>query len=806
MRVSYRWLQKYVDLNGVTPQELAQALTRGGIEVDIVEARNDGLSKVAVGFVEQVEPHPNADKLRVCLVDVGDEEKLTIVCGAANVAAGQKVPVALHQATLPGGIKIKKSKLRGVASQGMICSAQELGLPEKLLPKSQQEGILVLPPEAEIGQAVEEVLGLDDYVLELDLTPNRSDCLSMVGVAYEVAAVLDRKLTLPEVLHLSAGTEVDVEIVLDAEEDCGLYGAQVLEGIRLGPSPQWLQNHLLAAGIRPINNVVDVTNYVMLEWGQPLHAFDYDKLSGDEIVVRRARTGETITTLDGVTRACDAETLLITDGDKPIAIAGVMGGENSEVGEGTTRILLEAAWFSPVSVRRTVRKLGLRSEASTRFEKGVDPAGIRTALQRAVQLLMELAGAHPVSPVTVEQPATIDDVVISLRHQRLNSVLGVKIDKAQVVDIFRRLDFPVEAEAEFYRVEVPSRRSDISIEVDLIEEVARLYGYDRIPKTLPWGQQSPGALTPEQRLRRVVRHTLRHAGLFEVINYSLTSRQRLQQLANLTEDVRLIRLQMPMSDERKWLRTTLLPQLVETAEYNIHRGEDRVALFELSRVFITAEKKLTKLPEERWMVAGLVTGAQTPPHWAASAEHWDFFATKGLVENLLKRIGVEGIQYRAAELAGYHPGRTAVLYLGDMEIGIVGQLHPRIAEQHDMAETYLFELALDPLQEASLNRNVQFSPLPKYPATSRDLALVVDEQIPARDLTDSIRRSGGRWLESVQLFDVFTGEKIGEGKKSVAYSLRYRSPVQTLTDEEVNEVHQGVVRYLQTQFGAVLRS
>ncbi|PTM58151.1 phenylalanine--tRNA ligase subunit beta [Desmospora activa] len=806
MRVSYQWLQQYVDLDGVTPQELAEALTRGGIEVDIVEARNDGLSKVAVGLVESVEPHPDADKLRVCQVDVGKEEKLTIVCGAANVTAGQKVPVALHKATLPGGIKIKKSKLRGIASQGMICSAQELGLPAKLLPKWQQDGILVLPEEAGIGQSVDTILDLDDHVLELDLTPNRSDCLSMIGVAYEVAAVLDRKLTLPEVPEAQARTEVDVEIVLETEEDCGLYGAQVLAGIQIGPSPQWLQNRLLAAGIRPINNVVDITNYVMLEWGQPLHAFDYDRLSGDEVVVRRARTGETITTLDGITRACDDETLLITDGDKPIGIAGVMGGENSEVGEGTTRILLESAWFSPTSVRRTARKLGLRSEASTRFEKGVDPTGIRTALKRAVQLLIELAGARPVSPITVEQLADIDDVVISLRHQRLNGMLGVKIEKAAVVDIFRRLDFPVKEEEGTYQVEVPSRRSDISIEVDLIEEVARLYGYDRIPKTLPWGQQSPGALTPEQRLRRVVRQTLRHTGLFEVINYSLTSRQRLQELENRTEDARPIRLHLPMSDERKWLRTTLLPQLVETAEYNVHRGEERVALFELSRVFLTEEKKLTKLPEERWMVAGLVTGAKTLPHWAGSAEPWDFFATKGLVEGLLQRLGVDGVQYRAAELAGYHPGRTAILQLGEKEIGVVGQLHPRIAEQHDLAETYVFELELGPLLEAAINRNVRFSPLPKYPATTRDLALVVDKEIPARELTAAIHKSGGKWLERIQLFDVFTGEKIGEGKKSVAYSLHYRSEEQTLTDEEVNEVHHGIVRYLEIHFGAVLRS
>ncbi|MDR6226526.1 phenylalanine--tRNA ligase subunit beta [Desmospora profundinema] len=806
MRVSYQWLRKYVDLEGVTPRQLAEALTRGGIEVDIVEARNEGLSHVVVGLVETVDPHPNADKLRVCRVDTGGEEKLGIVCGAANVAAGQKVPVALHGATLPGGIKIKKSKLRGVASQGMICSAKELGMPEKLLPKAQQEGILVLPEAAEVGQPTEEVLGLNDYVLELDLTPNRSDCLSMTGVAYEVAAVLDRTVTLPETLDVPQGDEIQVELVLEAEEDCGLYGAQVLDGIRIGTSPQWLQNRLLAAGIRPINNVVDVTNYVMLEWGQPLHAFDYDKLSGDEIVVRKANAGETITTLDGVTRACDDETLLITDGERPIAIAGVMGGEDSEVGAHTTRILLESAWFSPTSVRRTARKLGLRSEASNRFEKGVDPAGIRLALKRAVELLMELADARPVSPTTVEQLAAIEDVTITLRHQRLNGMLGVKIDESTVCDIFRRLDFPVKVEGEVYQVEVPSRRPDISIEVDLIEEVARLFGYDRIPKTLPWGQQSPGALTPEQRLRRVIRQTLRHAGLSEVINYSLTSKSRLEELNHPAADARPIRLHMPMSDERKWLRTTLIPQLLETAEYNIHRGEERVALFELSRVFITDEKKLKKLPEERWMVSALVTGEKIPSHWVGPSEPWDFFAAKGLIESLLKRIGVDGVDYQAEQLTGYHPGRTAKIRLDGEEVGLIGQLHPLVAEKHDLSDTIVFELELGPLVEAAQKSTVRFTPLPKYPATTRDLALVVDKRIAAGDLTDAIRETGGEILESVQLFDVFTGEQIGEGNKSVAYSLRYRSADKTLTDKEVNEVHDGIVRHLETRFGAALRS
>jgi phenylalanyl-tRNA synthetase beta chain len=806
MRVSFQWLREYVDLEGVTPHALAEALTRGGIEVDIIQSRNEGLSQVVVGLVKTVEPHPNADKLRVCQVNTGEEAPLTIVCGAANVATGQKVPVALHGGTLPGGVKIKKSKLRGVASHGMICSAKELGLPEKLLPKDQQDGILVLPEDATVGEPVENVLDLDDHILELDLTPNRSDCLSMVGVAYEVAAVLDRNVTLPEISDAPEGEGVQVEITLDVEEDCGLYGAQVLDGIEIGPSPQWLQNRLLAAGIRPINNVVDVTNFVMLEWGQPLHAFDFDKLDSREIVVRRASAGETITTLDGVTRACDEETLLITDGSRPIAIAGVMGGEETEVGPGTTRILLESALFAPTSVRRTARKLGLRSEASHRFEKGVDPAGIRMALTRAVTLLMELAQARPVSPATVEQVADVEDVTVTLRHQRLNSLLGVTMDKETVQDIFRRLRFPVNVEAGVYQVEVPSRRPDLSIEVDLIEEVARLYGYDRIPKMLPWGQQSPGALTPNQRLRRKIRHILRHAGLMEVINYSLTSRHRLEEIQHPGADFRPIRLNMPMSDERKWLRTSLIPQLVETAEYNVHRGEADIALFEMSRVYLSEAKRLNTLPEERWMVSGLLMGAQIPSHWSQRGQHWDFFAVKGLIDGLIRSLGVDGLTYQPVEREGFHPGRTARIDWDGNAIGIIGQLHPQLAEKHDLAEPYVFEVAVNPLVEAAQRQVVRFTALPKFPATTRDLALVVDENVPAQAITDAIWKAGETLLERVQLFDLFKGEQIGKGKKSVAYALRYRSSDKTLTDEEVNAVHDAIVRRLEGRFGATLRS
>ncbi|SDX55342.1 phenylalanyl-tRNA synthetase beta subunit [Marininema mesophilum] len=807
MLVSYRWLQQYVDLKDVTPAQLAEALTRGGIEVDVIENRDGGVEKVIVGYVASVEPHPDAEKLRVCSIDAGDEERLQIVCGAANVAQGQKVPVAIHGAKLPGGVKIKKSKLRGISSQGMVCSAKELGLPEKLLSKEQQEGILVLPEDVAVGTDVKEILGLNDHVLELDLTPNRSDCLSMIGVAYEVAALLDREVNLPEGIEEgSAGAEKSLDIVLDAEEDCPFYAARVIEGLQLAPSPQWLQNILLAAGIRPINNIVDVTNYVMLETGQPLHAFDYDQVTDGEIVVRRAHPGEQVVTLDGVTRACDEETLLITDGTRPIGIAGVMGGADSEVTVATTTILLESAYFAPPSVRRTGRKLGLRSEASSRFEKGVDPERIVPALNRAVQLFGELASGRPASEVKTESLGGINDVTVTLRHERLIAVLGVQIPEEAVCDIFRRLRFPMEKGDGVYRVQVPSRRPDISIEVDLIEEVARLYGYHRIPTTLPWGQQSPGALTEEQQIRRIIRRTLRTAGLFEVLNYSLTSPARLSELeAPLVKEYRPIRLNMPMSDERKVLRTSLIPQLIETAEYNIHRRESGVALFELGKIYLSDEKKLTQLPQEKWELAGLITGETVAKHWDQEAKKPDFFSVKGLLEHLFIRLGVENVTMRGARYQGWHPGRTAEVLLDGEPIGLLGQLHPRVAEAHDLDETYVFQVLVAPLI-AKIDGIIPMArPLPKFPAVSRDLALVVKEDIPVALLEETIREVGGALLESVTLFDVFTGAQIGEGKKNVAYALSYRAEERTLTDEEVNVLHSKIVNQLGDRFGAMLR-
>jgi phenylalanyl-tRNA synthetase beta chain len=804
MLVSYEWLSQYVDLEGISPEDIAEEMNRTGIEVEVIYTRDPGVNGVVVGEVLAVEPHPEADRLNICTVNVGKGQLLQIVCGAKNVAAGQRIPVALIGAKLPGGVHIKKAKLRGVESHGMICSAKELGFPDKVLMKEQTEGIFVLEPDAPVGMDIKEYLSMDDQVIELQLTPNRSDCLGMWGVAHEVAAIFDRELRLPvisEQVPSEAGT--GVEVVVESVEDCPFYAAQVVGNLEVGPSPQWMQNRLISAGIRPINNIVDITNYVMLETGQPLHAFDFDKIANGQILVRRANDGEKIVTLDDVERECDPEMLLVTDGQEPLAVAGVMGGASSEVTKETKTVLLEAAFFNPLTVRQTSKNLGLRSEASTRFEKGVDPEQILPALYRAVQLLRQLCGGVVSSDASVHKAGDVEEVTISLRHERLVNLLGVQISPDEVMDIFRRLRLPAEFENDVYQVQIPTRRPDLMMEVDLVEEVARLYGYDRIPATLPWGQQLPGALTKEQKLRRDARHMLRELGLNEVVTYSLTSDEAEQEIASLY-DLQPIRVAMPMSKEHAVLRTTLLPQLIKVAAYNVHRGNERVQLFEVGKVYLTQEETLTDLPEERLQLAALIAGPKAASIWKTpQVDAQNFYELKGILESVLERFGVRDAEYQAADLNGFHPGRTALCVVEDEVIGVLGQLHPKLSKEYDLSEPVVLQLDLEKLLKKDLQ--VIYEPIPRYPAVTRDLAVTVDENVPAGRIEAGIRKVAGELLESVTLFDVFTGEQIGEGKKSVAYSLVFRTNERTLTDEEVHQIHERIVHYLTEQFGAQLR-
>jgi phenylalanyl-tRNA synthetase beta chain len=812
MKVSYRWLSEYVDLSGYSASELAEKLTQSGIEVDIVEKLNKGVSNVVVGYVKACAKHPDADKLSVCTVDVGQGTDLQIVCGAKNVAAGQKVPVALDGATLPGDVRIKRTKLRGVESMGMICSAKELGLNDKLLPKELQEGILVLPGDCEIGAPITDVLNLDDEVLELDLTPNRSDCLSMIGVAHEIAAIIGREVKLPdEIPPETAGTKTadTVAISISAPDYCSRYAARRIENVTVGPSPLWMQNRLMAAGVRPINNVVDITNYVMLEYGQPLHAFDADKLEGGRIDVRLARDGETIRTLDGTERRLTADMLLIADGVKPVAVAGVMGGADSEVTPGTTAVLLESAHFAGGSVRKTSRQLGLRSEASLRFEKEANPEAVIPALNRAAALMVRYAGGRVCEGIAQAEARAHRLVEAAVTLAKINGHLGTNLSLAEVRSIFDRLGFAHKVkDGDTLLVRVPARRGDIARDVDLIEEVARLHGYDRIPTTPIEGVTTPGALSPEQKIRRAVRRLLTGSGFHEVVTYSFTHPDQIARFPGLYPEAKPVRLAMPMSEERSVLRTSLVPHLIDVAVYNRNRNVDDAAVFEIGKVFVSGEDRLSKLPDEKWLLGVLWTGARQPKQWNGKAEPVDFYDLKGIFEKIAAYLGIAGIAFEQTRAEGFHPGRAADIVVkserGAETIGRIGQLHPDLQREKEIADTYVLEVEMAALCEKA-DVSIVYKPLPKYPGIGRDLAVVVRRDVPVEAMLECARDAAGPILESADVFDVYTDERLGENRKSVALSLMYRHPERTLTDEEAADLHQRIVRALEQTFGAELR-
>lgn len=806
MKVSYQWLAEYVDLGGITPHELAEKLTRSGIEVDAVESRNAGVSNCVIGYVKERSKHPDADRLNVCIVDVGQEEDLQIVCGAPNVAQGQKVVVAMVGAHLPGDLKIKRSKLRGVESQGMICSAKELGLNDKLLAKAQQEGIMVLPEDAEVGMDAVSYLGMDDYVLELGLTPNRSDCLSMLGVAYEVAAIFGKEVILPAADVVENGEQNPIQVSIDAQEESYQYHGRHFTNAQITSSPQWMKNRLMAAGMRPINNVVDVTNYVLLEYGQPLHAFDAGKVAERKIVVRMAHEGEELVTLDDQTRKLDTQTLLITDPEKGLAIAGVMGGANSEITDETKEIILEAAWFTPQTVRSTARKLGMRTEGCVRWEKGVDQLRVKEAGERAAALIQQLSGASVSKGVASAVVKEGTPAVVSVTLEKINQHLGTSLTADEVSPIFDRLQFPYEGTNEKWTVTVPTRRGDITLPEDLVEEVARLYGYDKIPTSLPTGETTQGQLTADQKLRRAIRHHLIGAGLNEAISYALVHPDRVEDVAGLHQgETKPVALLMPMSEDHSVLRTSLLPSLLETVAYNKNRQQHDVAIFELGRVFLSRQEVLTELPEERLYVGGALTGQWMPQNWMGAKQPVDFYQVKGVVESLLAGLGIQDVQYKqVSELAGMHPGRTAEVWVKDQRLGYLGQVHPGTEKAYDLSETYVFQLDIAALGEAAKEVG-HYSQLPKFPAVTRDLALVVNRDVHAGTLEATIREAAGDLLESLTLFDVYMGERIAQDKKSMAFSLVFRHSEHTLQDDEVQQVTAAIVEALKNTAGAELR-
>ncbi|MET3574584.1 phenylalanine--tRNA ligase subunit beta [Bhargavaea ullalensis] len=803
MKVSLNWLNDYVDIGGVEPAELAEKITRSGIEVDDVDNRSEGLKNIVVGYVKECGKHPQADKLNVCQVDVGEVEPVQIICGAPNVAAGQHVVVARPGARLPGGVKIKKAKLRGEESHGMICSLQELGFDGKVVPKKYADGIYVLPEDAPPGEDALPILGLDDTVLEFDLTPNRADALSMLGVAYEAGAILSQEVKLPDTSHSEVAEPASdlLKLRVDAPEADPLYAAKVVRNVKVGESPEWLKARLMASGVRPLNNIVDITNYVLLEYGQPLHAFDYDRLGTGEIVVRHAAEGELIETLDGTERKLKAHHLLITNGREPVAIAGVMGGANSEVHEGTKTVVIEAAWFDPASVRRTSRDLGLRSDASTRFEKGVDPNRVIEAGERAAALMEELAGGEVLSGTVLFDELGKEPLRVTVSPDFINERLGMKIPFEDMEGILQRLQFPYEAVNGLFVIDAPTRRRDIAIPEDIVEEIARLYGYDEIPKTLPVAESVPGGLNPYQAKRRIVRRFLEGAGLYQAITYSLTSAESAQKFA--LETAPETKLLMPMSEDRSTLRQSLLPHLLEAVTYNVARQNGSVALYETGSVFLG--EGADGLPAEVEHAAVAITGEWSGSDWQGSSRPADFYAVKGIVEGLMDMLGLTArLSFRKGEMDGLHPGRTADILLDGERVGVIGQLHPTEQKARDLKDTVVAELNL----QAVLTRETEpliYSPVPKFPSISRDVALVMPRAAEAGTLEAAIRSSAGSLLKEVHVFDVYEGDKMDEGMKSIAFSLTYQNPERTLTDEEVTEAHSRVIAALEAE-GARVRS
>ncbi|WP_077327343.1 phenylalanine--tRNA ligase subunit beta [Virgibacillus siamensis] len=808
MLVSINWLKRYVDIGDITPEELAEKITKTGIEVDGIEYIADESKNVVTGYVKSCERHPNADKLNLCQVDVGDET-LQIICGAPNISQGQKVAVARPGAVLPGNFKIKKVKLRGIESNGMICSLQELGIEEKYVPKDVADGIFVFPDDVEIGEDVEPLLNLNDAVLEFDLTPNRADCLSMLGVAYEVAAILNQDIMLPdETVNFSEEKATDhVSVEVENPELNPYYGAVIIKDLEVGKSPLWMRNALIAAGIRPINNVVDITNYVLLEYGQPLHAFDYDLLNSDKIVVRRAKQDEKMVTLDDVERNLSADHLLITNGKEPVALAGVMGGANTEVNADTKTVLLEAAYFNPSSVRKTVKDTGLRSESSTRFEKGVDPNRVARAGMRAAHLMQKYAGG-----TVLAEPATFDKLdrsekIVEINTNEINKRLGTAIRNEEIGDILNRLQFSFEQQAEEFSVTIPTRRGDITIFEDMLEEAARIYGYDNLPFTLPKGSSQAGGLTHYQQLKREIKGYLQGAGLMETITYSLTKDELVTKFLSpeiSEKNPKPVHLSMPMTEDHKSLRLSLIPELLQTVSYNQARNQMDLAYYELGNIFISAEENLTQQPEEKLRASGVLTGNWLVHLWQQEKKHVDFYLVKGILEGLFDFLGIEA-DYVQAELPELHPGRCAVIMINNKTAGYLGQVHPKLEKDLDIKETYIFDIDMDYVLEVYSGSN-SYKPIPKYPSVSRDIAFIVDEDVRAGDIKKQIEETGAPLVQDVHIFDVYKGEHLEDGKKSIAISLLYQDPEKTLKDEEVEASYQEIVGKVNDKFDAYVRS
>lgn len=801
MLVSYKWLKELVDVD-VLSEELAEKMSTTGIEVEGVSSPAEGLSNIVVGEVVSCEDVPETH-LHVCQVNVGEEVLRQIVCGAPNVRAGIKVIVALPGARIADNYKIKKGKIRGLESLGMICSLGELGISDSIVPKEFSEGIQILPEEAVPGDLVFLYLDLDDEIIELSITPNRADALSMRGVAYEVAAIYDKPVHFQDFPLLETDRQAAEQLSVAIEtEKAPFYAVRILENVTITPSPQWLQNLLINEGIRPINNVVDVTNYMLLYFGQPMHAFDLDTFEDNQIVVREARAGEKLVTLDDEERDLETSDLVITVADKPVALAGIMGGSETEISPKSRRVVLEAAVFDGTSIRQTSGRLNLRSESSSRFEKGINLATVTEALDAAASMIADLTGANVQAGIVSAGQVDTSDVEVASTLADVNRVLGTELTYTDIEDVFRRLGFGLTGNAEKFTVSVPPRRWDIHIEADLYEEIARIYGYDRLPATLPKDDGTAGELTETQKLRRKVRTIAEGAGLTEVISYALTTPEKAMQFSmkpsNLTE------LMWPMTVERSVLRQNMVAGILDTVAYNIARKNKDLALYEIGKVFEQVGNPKAELPTEINSFAFALTGLVAEKDFQTSAVPVDFFYAKGVLEVLFDRLGLK-VEYTVTQaLASMHPGRTAAILLDGQVIGFVGQVHPVTAKDYNIPETYVAEINLTAIEKA-IQPAKPFVEVTKFPAVTRDIALLLKAEISHKEVVAAIEAARVKRLTDIKLFDVFSGEKLGLGMKSMAYTLTFQNPEDTLEDEEVARYMEKIQKSLEETIGAEVR-
>ena len=794
MLLPINWLKDYVDIDN-TPREIADELTLSGSHVESIDELNRGIKNVLVGRINKIEPHDNADKLVVCKIDVGNQV-LTIVTGAKNIKEGDYVPVALVGAKLANGLEIQVTDFRGIDSYGMLISLEELGFSDSVIAKEFRDGIYIFDKEYELGSDVIKLLSLDDHVIELEITPNRPDCLSLIGMARETAATFNKKLNEPNLIIKDEIDDIyDYTNGIEVKTDkCVRYYSKVLKDVKVDKSPLWLQSYLMKAGMRPVNNIVDITNFVMLEYGEPLHAFDLEGLEGKKIIVRQAEDGELLTTLDGVERKLDRDDIVIADAKQAIGIAGVMGGLDSEITEDTRTILLEGANFNSKNVRLTSKKLGLRTEASTRFEKGIGPNVCKLAVERVCQLVEEIGAGKVVgNSIDVYNEVSSPKEII-LRPERANKLLGIDISPNQMLDYLNSLEIESKLEEGVIKSIVPSFRLDLSIEADLIEEVGRLYGFHNIESKPLVGSLTRGIKPYDSILAQKVKNILTGMGLNEVMTYSFISPRAYDKI-NMKEE-NYIKLMNPLGEDYSVMRTSLIPNMLDLLSNNINKGIESVYAYEIANIFLPKQLPVKDLPEERKILSLGLYGDDV-----------DFYMLKDIVESTLSQLGIKGLSYTREENNNiFHSGRAANVLIGDQVLATIGEIHPDIAENYHVDERiYIGSIDFEKVIDLT-NLDKKYKELARYPAMTRDIALTIDEDIMVGDIEEVIKNHGRELIEEIELFDIYRGDQIQEGKKSVAFSIVYRSYERTLRDDEVNSIQGLIIEDLESSFDAKLRS